>query len=73
MVGLDSIWLILLLLYTMYLDISKVFGGVRLKPVHSAINCILCILLGDFGLQCITHCGSSRDRKVRSHFIVLLY
>ena len=38
MVGLDSIRLILLLFYTMYLDISKVFGAVRLKPVHSAIS-----------------------------------
>ena len=38
MLGLDSIRLLLLLLYTMYLDISKVYGGVRLKPVHSAIS-----------------------------------
>ena len=38
MVGLDSIWHLLQLLHTMYLDISKVYGGVRLKPVHSAIS-----------------------------------
>ena len=35
MVGLDSNWLLLQLLHTMYFDISKVYGGVRLNPVQS--------------------------------------
>ena len=32
----------------MYLDISKVYGGVRLKPVLSAMDCMLCIFIVDY-------------------------
>ena len=42
----------LICVYTMFichialrLYISKVFGGVRLKPSHSTINCILCMYM----------------------------
>ena len=31
------------------------------------------VFIVDFGSQCITHCGSSRDGKVISPFVVLLY
>ena len=57
MVGLDSIQFIPLLFYTMYLDISKVYGWVRLKPVLSAIDCILCIFIVDYGFRVLPVTG----------------